>query len=161
MMWFDAFNTPIGQLTIAGDDAGLRHVLFPENKYDAPGRGEWRRDSSALRTAREQLVEYLEGARTAFELPLAPTGTTFQVKVWTTLAEIPFGQTWSYAALAARIGSPRVLNVDPEGVRRQHRPTGRCAHAKGDHVRLEGRADAEYFNLPPNRVAELDAQIEL
>jgi methylated-DNA-[protein]-cysteine S-methyltransferase len=111
MMWFDAFNTPIGKLTIAGDDAGLRHVLFAENKYDAPGRGEWRREPSAMRTAREQLVEYFAGERTAFDLALAPTGTPFQVKVWTTLAEIPFGQTWSYGRLAARIGSPKAVRA--------------------------------------------------
>ncbi len=111
MICFDEFDTPIGRLTIAGDDAGLRHVLFPENKYDARGRSEWRRDPAPLRAAREQLLQYFAGERTAFDLGLAPVGTPFQVKVWTTLAEIPCGETWSYGRLAARVGSPRAVRA--------------------------------------------------
>src|SRR5690606_32442185 len=42
----------------------------------------------------------------AFDLPLAPHGTEFQRDVWWRLAEIPFGQTISYAQLAARVGKP-------------------------------------------------------
>ena len=43
-------------------------------------------------------------------LALAPVGTPFQVRVWTTLREIPFGHTWSYARLAERVGSnPRAV----------------------------------------------------
>lgn len=111
MMWFDEFDTPIGRLTMASDDQGLRHVLFEENKYDAPGRDEWKRDPSALRDAREQVLEYFAGTRKRFDLVLAPEGTPFQAKVWTTLAEIGFGETWSYARLAARVGSPKAVRA--------------------------------------------------
>lgn len=105
-MWFDAFQTPIGILTIAADGTGLRHVLFPDNKYDAPGRDAWKRDTGALRDAREQLLEYFDGGRRQFDLRLAPSGTPFQMKVWNTLARIPYGATWSYRDLAASIGKP-------------------------------------------------------
>lgn len=110
-MWFDRFDTPIGEMTVAADDAGLRHVLFPDNKYPPPGRGGWRRDVDALRSPREQLLAYFAGERTSFDLVLAPAGTPFQVKVWTTLAAIPFGQTWSYGELARRIGEPRAVRA--------------------------------------------------
>jgi len=110
-MWFDAFTTRIGTLTIAADDAGLRHVLFPANKYDVPGRDEWKRDSNALREEREQLLAYFEGGRRTFDLRLAPIGTPFQVKVWNTLACIPYGETWSYRELAASIGEPKAMRA--------------------------------------------------
>src|SRR4030095_9732711 len=44
------------------------------------------------------------GRRRTFELPLAPEGTPFQMRVWNALLEIPYGETISYGELAARIG---------------------------------------------------------
>jgi methylated-DNA-[protein]-cysteine S-methyltransferase len=110
-MWFDAFETKIGTLTVALDDAGLRHVMFPENRYDAPDREKWKRDPLALREVRGQLLEYFDGKRTTFDLPLAPSGTPFQLKVWNTLARIPFGETWSYRDLATRIDAPKAVRA--------------------------------------------------
>jgi methylated-DNA-[protein]-cysteine S-methyltransferase len=111
MMWFDAFDTKIGVLTVAADGTGLRYVLFQENKYDAPDRASWKRDANALREPREQLLAYFEGERKAFDLSLAPTGTPFQLKVWNMLAQIPLGTTWSYSELAERIGSPKAMRA--------------------------------------------------
>ena len=111
MMWFDVFETPIGPLTVAVEDAGVRHILFPKNKYDVPGRADWKRDAGALREAREQLLAYFHGERTRFDLPLRPVGTPFQVQVWNALAQIPFGATWTYAQLAARIGLPKAMRA--------------------------------------------------
>ena len=110
-MWFDDFDTPIGTMTVAADDAGLRHVLFPDNKYPPAGREQWRRDAGALRDAREQLQAYFAGERRDFALVLAPDGTPFQRKVWTMLANIPYGETWSYGELADRIGEPRAVRA--------------------------------------------------
>ncbi len=111
MMWFDAFDTKIGKLTVAADDDGIRHILFPHNKYDAPDRDSWKHDANALRETREQLLAYFEGARTTFDLPLAPKGTPFQLAVWKQLAMIPFGTTWSYSELAARIDAPKAMRA--------------------------------------------------
>jgi methylated-DNA-[protein]-cysteine S-methyltransferase len=110
-MWFDAFQTKIGTMTVAMDETGLRHVLFPENRYDAPERQAWKRDAAALRPVREQFLEYFDGKRTRFDLPLAPHGTPFQLKVWTTLASIPYGETWSYRDLAIRIDAPKAVRA--------------------------------------------------
>ena len=110
-MRFDTFDTPIGPLTVAGDDAGLRHVLFPENKYPPADRGDWRHDAAAMAPARAQLLDYFAGTRRRFELPLAPQGTGFQRRVWAALAQIPFGETWSYGELARFLGEPRAVRA--------------------------------------------------
>ena len=110
-MWFDAFDTRIGLLTVAADNTGIRYVLFPDNKYDATDRASWKRDAKALREPREQLLEYFAGERRSFELPLAPQGTPFQLNVWNALAQIPYGATWSYGELAIRIGSPKAVRA--------------------------------------------------
>ncbi len=103
---YDTFDSPIGTLTVAGDSQGIHHILFENNRYDAKGRERWQRDIHALRDARTQLLQFLHGERTTFELPLAPHGTDFQLRVWKALADIPFGQTWSYVQLARHIGQP-------------------------------------------------------
>lgn len=110
-MWFDEFDSPIGKLVVAADAAGIRHILFPDNRHETRGRAEWQRNPEPVRVAREQLLAYLEGQRTVFDLPLAPAGTPFQLKVWNALASIPFGQTRSYGELAAQIGEPRAVRA--------------------------------------------------
>jgi methylated-DNA-[protein]-cysteine S-methyltransferase len=56
-------------------------------------------------SASRQLAAYFAGDLTTFDLPLAPAGTPFQQRVWSALQTIPYGQTWSYAELASRVGS--------------------------------------------------------
>lgn len=103
---FDRFDSPIGVLTIAGDERGLSHVLFPENRHPARGRDDWHYAPDALPEAREQLLQFLHGERSSFDLVLAPRGTPFQLRVWQALALIPFGQTWSYLQLAQHLDQP-------------------------------------------------------
>ncbi len=105
-LYYDRFDTPIGPLTVAVDDNGVRHILFAENRHDAKGREHWQRDADAVAEPRRQLLEYLQGKRRQFDLVLAPAGTDFQLDVWQMLAKIPFGATWSYRELAERIGKP-------------------------------------------------------
>jgi methylated-DNA-[protein]-cysteine S-methyltransferase len=112
-MRYTISHTPIGNLVLAGDAAGLHHILFepggmpPGGLFDAgelpPG---WVRDPDFLPAARQQLAEYFAGARRVFDLPLAPAGTPFQQRVWRALIDIPYGRTVSYGALARCIGSP-------------------------------------------------------
>lgn len=105
-MWFDEFATPVGKLTVAVDDHGVRHVLFETSRHELPSMEGWQRDKSATRDVREQLLDYFAGRRKGFDLPINPVGTPFQRKVWLTLAKIPYGKTWSYGELAQKVGKP-------------------------------------------------------
>src|SRR3546814_10405807 len=68
-------------------------------------------DNAVLRETGAQLEAYFTGALQAFDLPLKPIGTAFQREVWSTLAEIPYGQTWSYGDVARRIGKPQAVRA--------------------------------------------------
>ena len=59
-----------------------------------------------LESAADQLLEYFAGERTQFDLKTDPDGTEFQLRVWTELGQIPYGQTVTYGELARRVGRP-------------------------------------------------------
>lgn len=59
-----------------------------------------------LKEAAKQLDAYFAGRLTAFDIPLLERGTAFQMKVWQTIATIPYGSTWSYKQLAKAVGNP-------------------------------------------------------
>ena len=99
-------DSPIGPLMLAADDAGLRHIEFRDNRHPA-NRADWHGgDNEVLQAAEAQLGEYFAGRRQRFELPLAPQGTGFQLRVWWELARIQYGETISYAQLAQRLDNP-------------------------------------------------------
>ncbi len=101
--WMDS---PVGRLLVAGDEQGLRYVLFGEGRHDVQPGPEWRERPDAVLDATRQLREYFEGNRRAFDLCLAPEGTAFQRRVGQELRAIPYGETISYGDLARRVGNP-------------------------------------------------------
>lgn len=52
-----------------------------------------------------QLLSYLRGDCHHFELPLLPSGTPFQQRVWQQLQAIPYGHVLSYGTLAKQLGT--------------------------------------------------------
>ena len=103
------FDTPIGTLRLVGDERHLERVDLPNTAARQPDAA-WREKRSALPAAldaaKRQLLEYFDGTRRDFDLPLAPHGTAFQCRVWEELGRISYGETISYGELARRIGSP-------------------------------------------------------
>jgi methylated-DNA-[protein]-cysteine S-methyltransferase len=99
-------DSPLGPLTLRADDGVLTGLYLPEHRRGpAPGTL-GARDDAALPAVREQLAAYFAGQRTAFDVPLELRGTAFQQRVWAALRDIPYGETWTYGELAARIGAP-------------------------------------------------------
>lgn len=139
-------ETPLGPLTLVGSAAGLRAILWPE---DDPARVGLAGLVAALPTASagvlddvaEQLAEYFAGSRTAFDLPLDLRGTAFQLAAWNALAEIPYGETRTYAEQAARIGRPAAVRA--VGAANGHNPLSivlPCHRVVGSDGALRGFA---------------------
>jgi methylated-DNA-[protein]-cysteine S-methyltransferase len=64
-----------------------------------------------LAEAAAQLEAYFEGKLRRFDLPLDLGGTGFQRRVWEHLVEIPYGETRTYAQVAAAIGHPSAIRA--------------------------------------------------
>jgi methylated-DNA-[protein]-cysteine S-methyltransferase len=122
-------------LTVEGQ--ALTRVFFDPTatpaETDEPG--------TIFQRAFHQLEEYFAGRRRNFQLPLAPAGTEFQRRVWAALQDIPYGQTMSYGALAARADSPKAFRAVGQACRRN--PLAiivPCPRAVGWDGRLTGFA---------------------
>jgi len=99
-------DSPVGSIWIAWSDAGLVSLGFAGQPRGAQIEPHWVHDPQLACPAIEQVREYFAGNRQRFDLPLAPVGTDFQKRVWRELANIPFGETTTYGAIARRIGRP-------------------------------------------------------
>ena len=101
-MRYTRMDSPIGELLLAGDDDGLRHVSMSPFAVDA----EWTRDDELFADAREQLEQYFRGERRDFDLPIQLDGNRFELSVWSALRSIPYGETASYGEIARALGHP-------------------------------------------------------
>lgn len=101
-------ETTLGEVTLVADGERLIGLYFPHHWYRPPVSAFGSRvdaDGDALfASARTQLTEYLDGARQVFDLPIDLRGDEFQRRVWSLLAEIPYGQTTTYGELADQLG---------------------------------------------------------
>ena len=105
------FRSRWGWIGVAESERGLAAIVLPNASKAAVAAGLGAEAASrqcssvTLRRAKRQLVEYLAGTRTTFDLPLdLSQGTPFQRRVWKTLQAIPYGQLWSYRGLASQVG---------------------------------------------------------
>jgi len=106
--FFTVFENPLGPLLLMSDGTSLTGLHTDNDKHRPAIRPAWVRDDNVppFAQAIAQLRAYFDGKLTEFDLPLAPQGTEFQMRVWRELRNIPFGETVSYAELARRIGRP-------------------------------------------------------
>lgn len=71
-----------------------------------PGRGKLRAPATALgRRVARRLQSYFANGRSPLTIPVAPTGSEFQLRVWRALRRIPAGVPVTYGTLARRLGS--------------------------------------------------------
>lgn len=111
-MYYDFFETGlIGTLTLVGDEAGLRHIDFEKEKYPIAIQDGWERNPGFFEPVKAQLRAYFKGELKQFDLPLAPVGTAFQLKVWQALRTIPYGELVSYKTIAQAIGNPKAVQA--------------------------------------------------
>lgn len=167
------FETPVGSLRLASSEKGLAYLSLPH----ASGRGlaGWisrnapgavtRPDAERNRSAIDQVIEFLEGERVAFELPLDLRGTDFQLAVFEQIAAIPYGESRSYRELAEALGKPSGMRAVGAAAGANplpllvpcHRVVGADGHLTGytGGVELQGRLlamESAHAGVPAERL---------
>ena len=97
-------KTDIGMIGISEEDGKITNLWLNCAGFPIDFK---EKETALLHKAFIQLEEYLSGKRKDFSLPLHPSGTVFQQKVWDALLNIPYGQTASYGDIAKVVGSPK------------------------------------------------------
>jgi methylated-DNA-[protein]-cysteine S-methyltransferase len=116
---YRTIDTPVGMLLLAATEKGLVRVAYAREDHErvldklaisvsprvlrAPAR---------LDPAVIQIEEYFAGRRTLFDLPLDfELSHGFRRTVLSQLRQIAYGQTASYAAVAAAVGNPKAVRA--------------------------------------------------
>lgn len=112
MRYATFMDSPIGKLQLAEENGCLTHLLFVwHNTLADLGIESEEKETPLLKKAKKQLKEYFAGKRKEFDLPLAPSGTPFQMKCWEGLRAIPYGETRTYKDIASYAGNPKAVRA--------------------------------------------------
>jgi methylated-DNA-[protein]-cysteine S-methyltransferase len=110
---FDELDSPVGPLFVAATDRGLCRIsYFPDGMEEQIARTFGVRVlRSPLDDVRRELDEYFDGVRREFDLPLDLRVAPFYADVLRELAQVPYGHTDTYGALAKRAGKPKAARA--------------------------------------------------
>ena len=111
MEYTNKYISPLGKILLASDGHALTGLWFEGQKYFAAKleRDHEEKDLPVFAQVAEWLALYFNGKTPAFTPPLTLKGTPFQKEVWEAMLAIPFGQTTTYAKIAAQIAKHRGL----------------------------------------------------
>lgn len=102
MLYYTRMDSPVGELHLAADEQNFRYLSWqppdPSAQFAVQQNG-------ILDAAIWELTQYFRGELKQFSVPVAFSGTEFQIRVWKALQRIPYGETRSYGEIAHAIGN--------------------------------------------------------
>lgn len=111
-------DSPLGKLMVAATEKGICAVSFGDSEDELKREleqeffaAEIGSDDAGLRDAVDSILRGLKGERTILALPLDIRGTAFQMRVWSELRKIPYGETRTYAQVAESVGNPKAVRA--------------------------------------------------
>ncbi len=116
---YRTMDTPVGPLLLAATEQGLVRVAYAREDHERVLEQLAHRVSprvlrapARLDGAARELEEYFAGRRSRFDLPLdLQLSHGFRRTILARLPEIGYGQTASYAAIAAAAGHPKAVRA--------------------------------------------------
>lgn len=97
------YDGPLGTYALEEQNGFLTRLWLGDRMAMLPGDTETS-ETPLLKEAHRQLTAYFARKQKKIDLPIAPVGTPFQLKIWRLLLEIPYGTTITYGELARRSG---------------------------------------------------------
>ena len=111
-------DSPLGKLMVARTERGICAVSFGETASELTDElagefyaAEIEESDEGLREAASAILRSLDGEKTILTLPLDLHATAFQMRVWSELRKIPYGETRSYAQVAEAVGNPKAVRA--------------------------------------------------
>lgn len=143
-----SFDSKLGKIYISGDEKCVKGVWFAEQKFFPKPEllGEESDNNPILTKAKEEILQYLSGKITHFDVPLCPKGTDFRLLIWDILQSIQYGKTMTYgeiAAIAAQKMNRKTMSAQAVGNAVGHNPISiliPCHRVVGSDGSLTGYA---------------------
>ncbi len=119
MQYISHYDSPIGNILLAADQAGLTGLWFDGQKYYAhhldPKHEE--KELPVFKDVKHWLTIYFSGKEPDFMPPLHMIGSPFQIAVWEILRNIPYGKTMTYGEIAKIVAEKQGLpHMSPQAV---------------------------------------------
>lgn len=109
---FGFSDSPFGECCIVFSNDGICALIFPEDRKNAFYDIEQRFPETDFDQDDAEAAKLAEIIFEKRELPrLNPIGTEFQQAVWAALAQIPAGETTTYAKIAESIGRSKAVRA--------------------------------------------------
>jgi methylated-DNA-[protein]-cysteine S-methyltransferase len=152
---YHVIDTPLGPLLLAATDKGLLRVAYAREDHEgvleqlaSKVSPRVLRAPARLDEAAREIEEYFAGRRRSFDLPLdLQLAHGFRRTVLSRLPQINYGQTASYAAVAAAAGNPRAVRAVGTACATNPLPVvvpcHRVVRSDGDVGQYVGGADAK------------------
>jgi AraC family transcriptional regulator, regulatory protein of adaptative response / methylated-DNA-[protein]-cysteine methyltransferase len=107
-------GSPIGRMLLAATPRGVCSIRFADEDgrllsdlyAEFPRAEAIERDDGALRDLAAAVLRNLHGSQPHLDLPIDIRATSFQRRVWEAIRTIPYGETRTYAEIAAAVGKP-------------------------------------------------------
>jgi O-6-methylguanine DNA methyltransferase len=119
-LYYNSIQTPLGMMQMGATDEGICLFDFQYRKsIDSinariekyAGSGFEQAQHPYFDLLKTQIDGYFAGTRQVFDLPLHLIGTSFQVKVWEGLRQIPYGETRSYKKQSIFLGNEKAIRA--------------------------------------------------
>ncbi|MGL4524358.1 MAG: methylated-DNA--[protein]-cysteine S-methyltransferase [Spirochaetia bacterium] len=110
MYYYHKWISPIGELLAICDEIQLIQLSLANISV------QFCSDRSSyihpiLKKVQQQICEYFLGKRALFDIPIYPSGTDFEKRVWQQLRSISYGQTYCYEEIAQQIGHSKAARA--------------------------------------------------
>lgn len=118
-VFYHYIPSPVGQLLLLANEKGLLYLAF-EFEQRGHSVADYLPEESACNTVRKifrqteaLLARYFSGEKIDFSTLdfLQLQGTPFQLAVWQTLSQIPYGQSITYGEIAEKLGKPKAFRA--------------------------------------------------
>jgi len=111
-------DSPLGKLMVAATEKGICSVSFGDDADSLKNElekeffaAEINNDDALLKDAVNAILRSLEGEKAILTLPLDLRASAFQMRVWSELRKIPYGETRSYGEIAEKLGNPKSVRA--------------------------------------------------
>ena len=105
MSSYDYLETTLGLIEIICEDESLIGLKLVSKKIHREC------ENKISKKVKSQILEYLNGSRKTFNIPIKLNGTDFQKKVYEETLKIPYGSTKTYGEIANSIGNSKSMRA--------------------------------------------------